>query len=170
MKTPHGDEIRTWRLRDADGPLRMLITAFLVVLTAGYALGIFFVEHTTSGTPGGVSGEFRGTEADASAMELKFEKSPREMYTLVHNHVLSLSLLFFCVGAIFNFSSYPGPPWKTLLMAEPFVAIVTTFGGLWLLRFVDPGFVWLVIPSGFSMAACYILMVILIMKELWWRR
>jgi len=170
MQTPPGDEIRIWRLRDAGGPLRLLITAFLVVLTSGYALGIFFVEHTTSGTPGGLSGEFRGTDADASSMDMKFEKSPREMYTLLHNHVLSLSILFFLVGAIFNFSSIPGTPWKALLMVEPFVAIVTTFGGLWLLRFVSPGFVWLVIPSGISMVACYLLMVALILKELWWKR
>ena len=162
-------EVRSWRLRDADSSLRLLITAFLVVLTSGYAIGLFLVDHTTSGTPGGVTEEFRGGEGGDQGGEMKFEKSPREMYTFLHNHVFSLSLLFFIVGVIFNFSSALSGGWKTFLLVEPFFAIVSTFGGLWLLWFAGPGFVWLVIISGISMVVCYALMVGLILKELWWR-
>ncbi len=155
-----------WRLGHADRPLRLFLTAFLIVLTAGYSVGIIFVDHTTSGTPDGLATEFRGNEDEAGQAELKFEKSPREIYTFLHNHVFSLSLLFFCLGAIFYFSSTP-QGLKTFLLVEPFIAIVTTFGGIWLTRFISPAFSWLVIISGLSMLACYGIIVILILKELW---
>lgn len=159
-----------WRLRDADRTLRAFLTAFLVVVTCGYAIGLVFVDHTSSGSPSGLAAEYRGTEQDGGAAEMKFEKGAREMYTFLHNHVFSLSLLFFSVGAVFYFSSTGPGWWKMFLIVEPFLAVVTTFGGIWLLRFVSPGFVWLVIPSGISMGICYLIMVVLILRELWWRR
>lgn len=158
-----------WRLADADRSLRLFITAFLLVLTAGYAIGILFVDHTTSGTPEGLAAEFRGNEADPAAAEIKFGKSPREIYTFLHNHIFSLSIVFFCLGAIFWFSSARRGV-KTFLLVEPFVAIVTTFGGIWLTRFVSPAFSWLVIVSGLSMLGCYVVMTGLILKELWMGR
>lgn len=171
----------TWRLRNADRTLRLFITAFLLTVTAGYSIGLLFVDHTTSGTPSGISAEVRGNEdepvnggadgaggADGDA-EMKFGKSPREMYTFLHNHVFSLSILFFCIGAVFYWSSVPAGL-KTFLIVEPFAAIATTFGGIWLLRFVSPSFSWLVLVSGVSMLACYALMFVLILKELWFRR
>ncbi|HLF13713.1 MAG TPA: hypothetical protein VI932_02330 [Bacteroidota bacterium] len=146
--------------------MKLFITAFLLVLTAGYSVGILFVDHTTSGTPDGLAAEFRGNEGETGQSELKFEKSPREIYTFLHNHVFSLSLLFFCVGAIFYFSSAPRGL-KTFLLVEPFIAIVTTFGGIWMTRFASPGFSWLVIISGVSMLACYGVMFVLILRDLW---
>ena len=162
-----------WKLKDADRTTRAFLTAFLLVVTAGYTVGLAFVDHTTSGTPSGISGEFRGNEDSSvvaqSAGEIKFEKSPREIYTFLHNHVFSLSMLFFCVGAVFSFSSVP-PGLRMFLLVEPFAAIVTTFGGIWLLRFVDPAFAWLVIVSSLSMIGSYLAMVAFILKELWFRR
>lgn len=158
-----------WRLANADRTLRLFITAFLLVLTAGYSVGVLFVDHTTSGTPDGLAAEFRGNEGDAGQAELKFGKSPREIYTFLHNHIFSLSIVFFCVGGIFYFSSV-GRGLKTFLLVEPFIAIITTFGGIWLTRFVFPGFSWLVIVSGISMLGCYAAMVLLALKELWLRR
>jgi hypothetical protein len=155
------------RLRDADPAFRLLITAFLLVLTSGYAVGIAFVGHTTGGGPKGITEQYRGTPEAEGAAELKYEKTPDEMYTLLHNHILSLSLVLFAVGGIFSFSSLAGPKLKAFLILEPFCAIATTFGGLWLVRFVAPGFGWLVLVSGISMGVCYFLMVVLILWELW---
>ena len=192
ISSPPGGAL-PWRLAQADRSLRLFLTAFLLVLTAGYAIGMLFVDHTTSGTPDGLAAEFRGNEDDQahvqsegrardesqvrsesrsesrSQPELKFEKSPREIYTFLHNHIFSLSLLFFCVGTIFYFSSTP-QRLKTFLLVEPFVAIVTTFGGIWLTWFVSPVFSWLVIISGLSMLACYVIILFLIIRELWGHR
>jgi hypothetical protein len=52
-------------------------------------------------------------------------------------------------------------------MVEPILAIGTTFGGIWLMRFVSEYFSWLVLVSGVTMVGCYFVMVMLILKELW---
>ena len=163
-----------FRLRDADPTLRLFITAFLIVLTAGYAVGLAFVDHTTSTAPSGIEQRFLGSEAsDASGDsieppgDLTFPKSPAEMFTLIHNHVFGLSILFFILGGIFYFSSLARPGLKRFLMVEPLAGILTTFGGLALVRYVSPAFSWLVILSGISVGLCYAAMTLLILAELW---
>ena len=167
MDTSH--HIR-WRLKDADVTLKLFITAFLVLLTTGYVIGLAFVDHTTSGTPTGLEEEFRGMSDSAHAVELKYAKSADEMYIFLHNHILSLSLIFFAVGGLFYFSSKVSRGVKGFLVVEPFIAIATTFGGIWMMRFVAESFSWLVLISGVSMVGCYAAMVILILAELWIRK
>jgi len=155
-----------WRLADADKTVRLFITSFLLLLTCGYAVGLLFAGHTTSGTAAGLSEEYRGTPEGSERTELKYAKSEDEMYIFLHNHLLSLSLVFFSVGGIFYFSKTPGGL-KRFLMLEPFAALVTTFGGIWLVRFASPWFSWLVMLSGIAMAGCVLVMIVLILKELW---
>lgn len=156
-----------FRLRDADMTLKLFITTFLFVLTTGYAIGLFFVERQTSITPVGVQEQFLGNERDATATEMKYAKSANEMFVFMHNHILSLSIIFFSVGGIFYFSSAVSERVKAFLLVEPMLAILTTFGGIALVRYVAEELSWLVIFSGVSVFACYSLMVVLIVKELW---
>jgi hypothetical protein len=169
MNETHAANV-SWRLRDADTSLRLFVTAFLLLLTIGYVIGLAFVDHTSSGTRQGLVEEYRGTPENAPSAELKYAKSPDEMYIFLHNHILSLALVFFAVGGIFYFTSTPSGFFKDFLIIEPFIGIATTFGGLWLMRYVSGQFSWLVLISGVSMACCYLLMVLLILKELWIRR
>lgn len=157
-----------FRLRDADNTLRLFLTAFIVVLTAGYVIGIVFVDHTTSITPVGIEEQFLGTPETFDNAEMKFAKSSHEMFVFLHNHILSLSLVFFAVGGILYFSSIVSERAKRWLMVEPLVAVLTTFGGIALVRFVSPLFSWLVLLSGASLFFCYGLTVYFILKELWW--
>jgi ABC-type polysaccharide/polyol phosphate export permease len=85
----------------------------------------------------------------------------------MHNHILSLSVVFCIVGGIFFFSSLVSERTKRFLMIEPLAAIVTTFGGMALVRYVSPDFSWLVIVSGASLFLCYGIMVGLMLYELW---
>ena len=156
-----------WKLKDADRILRLFITAFLLILTGGYAIGLLFVDHTATGSLHGLEQEYRCTPENANAAEIKYAKSVDEMYVFLHNHVLSLSIVFFFVGGTFYFSSLVKDGWKRFLMVEPILAIVTTFGGIWLMRFVSEDFSWLVVISGLTMVGCYIVMVALILVELW---
>jgi hypothetical protein len=150
-----------------DPTLRLFLTTFVLVLSIGYGVGLFFVEHTTSFSPEGVREEFAGSRESNAGPELKFAKSTREMYVFVHNHVLSLTMVFFCLGTIFYFSSIVSPRFKKFLLVEPLIAIVTTFGGIALVRLVAEEFTWLVIISGISLFFCFSAMAMLILKELW---
>lgn len=155
------------RLRDANPTLRLFLTAFFIVLTIGYGVGLLFVEHTTSLTLQGVREQFLGNEGSGSTEELRFAKSAHEMFVFMHNHILSLSVVFCIVGGIFFFSSLVSERTKRFLMIEPLAAIVTTFGGMALVRYVSPDFSWLVIVSGASLFLCYGIMVGLMLYELW---
>ena len=157
------------QLRELTGPLRLFFTAFLVVLTAGYAIGLLFVDHATSVSPAGIAEQYRGSPENAQQAELKYAKTEDEMYIFLHNHILSLSLVFFAVGGIFYLSSVR-QGLKTFLMAEPFIALVTTFGGIWLTRYVSAYFSWLTLISGILMVGSYLAMVAVILYELWARR
>lgn len=159
----------SFRLRDADPTLRLFLTAFLLVLTAGYVTGLLFVGRETGGTADGFAAQFLGTP-DGGGTELRFEKSPREMFVFLHNHLLALSLVFFALGGIFRFSSLVSPFWKGLLMVEPMLALLTTFGGIAAMRFLDPEFRWLVILSGASVHIGFAAMTVLILAELWGTR
>jgi hypothetical protein len=154
-------------LREADRTLRVFLTSFIVVLTIGYGIGLLFVDHTTSMTIDGIEQQFLGTPESMATEELRYAKSPHEMFVFLHNHILSLALVFLALGSIFFFSSITPPRWKTFLMVEPFAAIITTFGGMVLVRYVSPLYSWLVIVSGISLAVCYVAMVMLILRELW---
>jgi hypothetical protein len=157
----------SFQLRNADTTLKLFITTFLVVLTIGYAIGLFFVEHQTSLTATGVQEQFLGNDTAENQPELKYAKSANEMFIFMHNHILSLALIFFIVGGIFYFSSGVSASVKQFIMLEPLIAILTTFGGIALVRYVSPLFSWLVLFSGISLFLCYCAMVFFVLKELW---
>jgi ABC-type polysaccharide/polyol phosphate export permease len=159
----------TFRLRDADATLRLFLTSFIMVMTVGYLIGLFFVEHTTSLSSEGIQEQFLGSGNTESDLEMRYAKSANEMYIFLHNHILSLSLVFFSLGGIFYFSSLVSGGLRKFLMVEPLLAVATTFGGIALVRFVSPLFSWLVLVSGTSLFLCYGVMVFLILKELWYR-
>jgi len=159
-----------FKLRNADKTLRLFLTTFIVVLTVGYGVGLAFVEHSTSFSSQGIQEQLVGNGHLEDVEEIKYAKSVHEMYVFIHNHVLSLSLVFFAVGSIFYFSSIVSERLKRFLMVEPLAAVVTTFGGIALVRFVSPFYSWLVLASGLSLFVCYFAMVILIAKELWFTK
>ena len=157
----------SFRLRDTDRTLKLFITTFLIVLTIGYTIGLLFVDNTTSLNSRGIQQQFLGNEDSEVKQEFKYAKSAAEMYVFIHNHILSLAIVFFAIGGIFYFSSIVSERMKRFLMVEPLIAVVTTFGGIALVRFASPIFSWLVLASGLSLFLCYAAMVYFIIKELW---
>ena len=79
-------------------PLRVMTACFLVVLSVGFFTGIRFVGETDSTTPDGIIEHYNGNEQDEDVMLMKFKKSAQEMLTIVHTHILSMSMLFFLTG------------------------------------------------------------------------
>lgn len=167
--------------------LRQLAIWLLVTLSIGYTTGLIFVAHTTSLSPTGVQERYRGNQISESAegdqlqaeppegsgeaeVEMKFEKSYAEMLNITHTHILAMSSFFALVAVIFAFSSRASRRWKSILIVEPFVAIVTSFACLWLMRYVHPAFSYLLMVSSTSMAICFYAMMWLSFAELFSRR
>ena len=146
-------------------PLRVMTACFLVVLSVGFFTGIRFVGETDSTTPDGIIEHYNGNEQDEDVMLMKFKKSAQEMLTIVHTHILSMSMLFFLTG--FLLAQTPiNERLKLFLIIEPFASILLTFGGLYLIWFGVEWFRYVVIFSGIAMTLSYSAAVIIILKHL----
>lgn len=136
--------LHTWPAR-----YRKLIGAFTAVALTGVVLGAVFIEVTTHLTPDGVVAQYKGLSetAMASALEMKFPKSTQELLTTTHNHILGLSVLFAIVGFLYLHTG-SATRLRMIVAVEPLVALITTFGGLWVVRYLWEPFVYVVILSG----------------------
>jgi hypothetical protein len=146
-------------------PVKFFLVAFLVALSVGYFTGINFVRVTESSTPKGVVENYNGNEDVPEATTLKFKKGKREMLTIIHTHILSISFIFFLLG-ILVWGTDQSIWLKSFLTIEPFISVLTTFGGIYMLWLGYSFFSYVVIFSGILMTLSYILGVLLVTKDL----
>ncbi|MEW5786558.1 MAG: hypothetical protein AB1899_01750 [Pseudomonadota bacterium] len=86
-----------------------------------------------------------------------------------HIHLFSITFIFFIVGFIFS-HAYVRPTWmKCVLIAAPFVVLITDVAS-WYLTKIWTGFAWMVILSGAIMGMAFAAMWIISMWQMWfWR-
>lgn len=145
--------------------IKLLIGAFIIVLSIGFFTGLLFVGETSSANPNGIEEQYLGNESDEDAEIMKFKKSDQEMLTLVHNHILSMSIIFFLVGIILSTSKL-NKKLKLFLMIEPFASVLLTFGGIYLLW---NGLLWMkyiIMLSGTLMTLTYSVSVFIILVQI----
>ena len=145
--------------------IKLLIVSFLIVLSIGFFMGISFVNETTDANPDGVETQYLGNEHIEDAPTMKFKKSEREILTLVHNHMLSLSVIFFMLAIIVSTTSI-NMKFKVFLMVEPFASIILTFGGIYILWTGVLWFKYVIILSGILMTFTFTASVFIILKQL----
>ena len=126
---------------------KLLLGFFILTLSFGYYTGLRFVNENTNSTTQGIEEHYLGNEGDESATEMKFKKTEKEIITTVHNHVVSMALIFLALGVILLLTSIP-KKLKQFLIVEPFISIVLTFGGIWLMWSGVLWFKYIVIFSG----------------------
>ena len=149
--------------------LKLLVTAFILILSLGFYTGLLFVGETSSANPNGIEEQYLGNETDEDAPIMKFKKSEQEMLTLVHGHILSMSIIFFLVGLILC-TTRLNKQVKLFLMIEPFISVVLTFGGIY---FLWKGVFWMkyiVMFSGTLMALSYTASIIIILYQLLFKK
>ena len=145
--------------------IKLLIGVFIIVLSIGFYTGLLFVGETSSGNPSGIEEQYLGNEYDENAEVMRFKKSDQEMLSLVHSHILSMSIIFFLVGGLVSITKL-NKKLKLFLIIEPFVSVVLTFGGLYLLW---SGIIWMkyiVMISGILMTFTFTASTFIILKQL----
>lgn len=145
--------------------LKLLIGAFIIVLSVGFYTGLLFVGETSSAKPSGIEQQYLGNEDDENAEVLRFKKSDQEMLTLVHNHILSMALIFFLVGGLVSITRL-NKKLKRFLIFEPFVSVITTFGGLYLLWTGITWMTYIVMISGMLMTISFVAATFIIFVQL----
>lgn len=145
--------------------IKWLIFAFLITLSIGFYSGITFVKDTTNANPKGIEQRYLGNEDDEEATKMMFKKSSGEMKTMVHNHILSLSVIFFMLSLILSTTSL-NKKMKLFLMVEPFLSILLTFGGIYIMWL---GVVWMkyiIMFSGMLMTLVFTASLLTILYQL----
>jgi len=147
--------------------IKLLLMLTVLNLTAGVSIGLYYVSNTTHLSPEGTAEQFRGSSIDNNFdIPEKFPKPISELLTTTHNHIISMTFIFFIMGGIFFFNSIITGFWKSFFIAEPFFSILATFGGIWLIRFIDSSFSYLVMVSGILMYLSFFIMAGTIIYEL----
>ena len=155
----------TWR--DAPASLRTLARWVAIVQVVGYSTSLVFAGHTTHLVPQGVAARYRGADPEAvpAGAALQFPKSLSEMLTITHTHLLSMAVIFTLTGLGLALCARLSERWKRLLIAEPFVALLVSFSAMWLMRYVDGRFGWLLEASSALLALTFYLQSYLILRE-----
>ena len=161
------DQLFSTRLYELPDKLKLLCFVTVFNITIGVGVGLYYVGYTTQYSPSGTSEHFAGSQvSDDFDIPDKYPKPFSELLNTTHTHVISMTFIFIITGGIFFFNSLITGSIKTFLIVEPFISIIVTFGGIWLVRFIHPGFSYLVIISGILMYLSFFIMASTIFYEL----
>lgn len=92
-------------------------------------------------------------------------KSFSEMLSITHTHLLAMVVIFVLSGVSLELCERVPEGRKRLLIVEPFVALLVSFGAMWLMRYADPRFSILLALSSGVMAATFYLQSVLVLRE-----
>lgn len=152
-------------LQNLPREIKWFVATFVLVLSVGFYTGLAFVNETSTAAPSGIEENYLGNEHDINAPIMKFKKSSREMLTIVHTHILSMSFIFFLLGGLVWMARLPRG-WKLFLTLEPFLSVLLTFGGIYLMW---TGILWMkyiVVFSGILMTLTYTASAVLVLYQL----
>ncbi|MCH7534324.1 MAG: hypothetical protein IH948_00995 [Bacteroidetes bacterium] len=157
------------RLHLLEPGLKLMILVFVCCLSIGYWAGMQYLFERTSFSIQGTEESYLGNEDLEDVEVMKFRKSEAEVLTIIHTHMLSLSVIFVLTGLLIYFTEL-GNGWKVLLMVEPFISLIVIFGGIW---FMWNGVTWikyLMFPLGVLMHVFFVLQIVVIVYNLYVRR
>ncbi len=144
---------------------KIFIFCFVLTLSFGFYTGLLFVNENTSTTSKGIETHYLGNENDENATEMQFKQSKKEIITTIHNHVTSFSLIFFALGSILLLTSINSKV-KKVLIIEPFISIILTFGGIWLLWSGVLWFKYIIMFSGIMLTLNFTVSVAVVFSQL----
>lgn len=151
--------------------LKKMIIALMFSLTFGVLIGLGFLYYTTSFSTKGAVERYNGSQiSDEFEIAENYPKPVSEIFITTHNHIIAFTIIFTIVCSIFYFSSILNNGWKTFLLIEPFVSVIISFGSLWLMRFVNPNFVYLMAFSSTLIYISYFTMTGLILYEVLFKK
>jgi hypothetical protein len=148
------------------GPVRALARWITIVQLVGYTTSLIFIRHTTGLTATGIEERYRGADPAAAEAAMQFPKSFAEMLTITHTHLFGMAAIFVFSGLALALCARPSERWRRVLIVEPFVALLVSFLAMWLMRYVDPRFSWVLGLSSGIMALTFYVQAFFILREL----
>jgi len=96
------------------------------------------------------------------------DMSAMELVTHSFRYLAWFAAAFAAAGGVFLFTSYP-ERWKLLFSLWVPVWIVSDIGAVWLIRYADI-FAWQLFVSGLVLAAMFLVLFILVQRDLWLKK
>jgi len=152
-------------IRNFSKPFKGFVATFIIMLSVGFYTGLFFVSQTESDNPKGIIENYNGNENITEATVMKFKKGEREMLTIIHTHILAISFIFVFLGLLI-WGTEISVFWKSFLTIEPFISLITTFCGIYLIWLGYEWISYIVIFSGFLMTITFLLGTIIVINSM----
>jgi hypothetical protein len=87
---------------------------------------------------------------------------------VAHTHILSIGIIFFCLGIVFSLTSYKDTI-KTVAVSLPFVALLVDFASRFLAKYW-PGLVYLMMMTGAILGLSLAVMILIPLYEMWLKK
>ena len=150
-------------LKSVEHNLKKLLIYYLFTLGVGFSLGVFYVYLNSEFSSSGMIEQYLGNDDQWNP---KLAKTLRDLVSHTHEHITMFSIIFLSLGAIFSYNSVITGFWKKFLMLEPFISIILTFGGFFIIRYVTTNFSYIIMISSSLMYLCFYTMLLMCLYEL----
>ena len=150
-------------LQTLDKNLKKILIYYLVTLGVGFSLGVFYVYLNSEFSSSGMVEQYVGNNDE---WEPKLPKTLQDLVSHTHEHITMFSIIFLSLGLIFLYNNTIKGFWKRFLILEPFVSIIITFGGFFIIRYVTTSFSYIIMISSLLMYICFYVMLFISLYEL----
>ena len=150
-------------INSLDTNLKKLLTYYLFTIGIGFSLGVLYVYLNSEFSNTGMVEQYVGNNDE---WEPKLPKTLKDLVSHTHEHITMFSIIFLSLGLIFSHNSVIKGFWKSFLILEPFISIIITFGGFFIIRYITTTFSYVIIISSFLMYICFYIMLFVCLYEL----
>ena len=150
-------------LQTLDKNLKKILIYYLITLGVGFSLGVLYVYLNSEFSSSGMIEQYLGNNDD---WDPKLPKTLQDLVSHTHEHITMFSIIFLSLGIIFLYNSTIKGFWKRFLMIEPFLSIIITFGGFFIIRYVTTTFSYIIMISSLLMYICFYVMLFVSLYEL----
>jgi hypothetical protein len=155
MKTP------SFFIEELAKPLKRMLFLFVVTISLGYGFGLRYLFLTTEANTTTLQENYLGNEDNEDAEVMKFKKTEKSILTFLHTHLLSMGSLQLALSLLLYFSKLPIKI-KNFLAIEPFVSMLITFSGIYILWLGVEELKYVVIFSGMLFHTSFVLSLVLL--------
>tara|TARA_B110000014_G_C20011742_1_gene524594 strand:+ start:162 stop:641 length:480 start_codon:yes stop_codon:yes gene_type:complete len=150
-------------LKKIDKNLKKLLVYYLITLGIGFSLGVLYVYLNSEFSSLGMIEQYVGNNDDWAP---KLPKTLQDLVSHTHEHITMFAIIFLSLALIFSYNNTIKGFWKRFLMLEPFISIIITFGGFFIIRYITTSFSYIIIASSLLMYMCFYIMLFVCLYEL----
>ena len=150
-------------LQTLDKNLKKLLIYYLITLGIGFSLGVLYVYLNSELSSSGMIEQYVGNNDEWAP---KLPKTLQDLVSHTHEHITMFAIIFLSLALIFAYNNTIKGFWKRFLMLEPFVSIIITFGGFFVIRYIITNFSYIIMISSLIMYICFYIMLFVCLYEL----